>query len=186
MLAGGGACYDNRGMGHTVLLLVGDDYEDLELHYPRLRLREAGHEPVVAGAAAGAKYRGKHGYPGVSDCTIAGLEAAAFAGIVVPGGWMPDKLRRDAGVLDLVRAFDRAQKLVASICHGGWICISAGIVRGRNYTGSAGIKDDLVNAGAVFRDAAVVVDGHHVSSRKPEDLPEFMTAVLAVLDRQGR
>jgi putative intracellular protease/amidase len=77
MLAGGGACYDNRDMGHTVLLLVGDDYEDLELHYPRLRLREAGHEPVVAGAAAGAEYRGKHGYPGVSDQAIAGLEAAA-------------------------------------------------------------------------------------------------------------
>ncbi len=170
-------------MAQSVLLLVGDDYEDLELHYPRLRLREAGHVPVVIGALAKTKYRGKHGYPGVSDRAIDAVDANAFAGIVVPGGWMPDKLRRDPRVLDLVRAFDRANKLVASICHGGWICISAGIVRGKHYTGSLGIKDDLVNGGALFRDEAVVVDGHHVSSRHPDDLPQFMAAVLAVLAR---
>jgi protease I len=94
---------------------------------------------------------------------------------------MPDKLRRNNRVLDLVRTFDRERRLVASICHGGWICISAGVVRGRAYTGSLGIKDDLVNAGAVFHDEPVVVDGHHVSSRKPDDLPEFLGAVLGVL-----
>lgn len=171
-------------MSHSVLLLVGDDYEDLELHYPRLRLREAGYWPVVAGTAAGATYRGKHGYPCKSDRALHDLDAAAFDGIVVPGGWMPDKLRRDGKVLELVRSIDRAGRLVASICHGGWICISAGVVRGRDYTGSAGIKDDLVNAGARFHDAAVVVDGHHVSSRKPEDLPEFLAAVLQVLGKQ--
>jgi protease I len=118
-------------MGDPVLLFVGDDYEDLELHYPRLRLLEAGFTPLVAGAAAQAGYRGKHGYPARSDIALADVDAANFAGVVVPGGWMPDKLRRDPEVLDLVRAFDRAHKLVASICHGGWICISAGIVRGR-------------------------------------------------------
>ena len=173
-------------MSQSVLLFVGDEYEDLELHYPRLRLREAGYAPVVAGAAAGATYRGKHGYPCVSDRALHDIDAAAFTGLVIPGGWMPDKLRRDVRVLDLVRAFDRAGQLVASICHGGWVCISAGIVRGRAYTGSLGIRDDLVNAGALFRDAAVVVDAHHVSSRKPDDLPEFMTAVLEVLGRQSR
>jgi protease I len=172
-------------MDDAVLLLVGDDYEDLELHYPRLRLREAGYRPVVAGAVAGGTYRSKHGYPAACDLAIAAGDAAAFAGIVVPGGWMPDKLRRDPQVLELVRGFERQQKLIASICHGGWICISAGVVRGRAYTGSLGIKDDLVNAGAVFRDAPVVVDGHHVSSRKPDDLPEFMAAALAVLGRGG-
>ena len=170
--------------GDSVLLLVGDAYEDLELHYPRLRLREAGFWPVVAGVAAGATYRGKHGYPGVSDRALVDIDAAAFAGIVIPGGWMPDKLRRNTHVLELVRTFDREGRLVASICHGGWICISAGVVRGRSYTGSPGIKDDLVNAGAVFRDEPVVVDGHHVSSRKPEDLPEFMTAVLGALGKR--
>ncbi|MBL8730192.1 MAG: type 1 glutamine amidotransferase [Planctomycetes bacterium] len=171
-------------MTHSVLLLVGDDYEDLELHYPRLRLLEAGCHPVVAGAAAGATYRGKHGYPCQSDRSFADIDPAAFAGIVVPGGWMPDKLRRDLRVLDLVRAFDRSSKLVASICHGGWICISAGVVKGRDYTGSRGIKDDLVNAGARFHDEPVVVDGHHVSSRTPVDLPPFLHACLAVLASQ--
>jgi protease I len=168
-------------MTTSVLLLVGDDYEDLELHYPRLRLAEAGHRPVVAGQRAGADYRGKHSYPARSDVAIADCAANAFAGLVVPGGWMPDKLRRDPALLALVRAFDGQQKPIASICHGGWICISAGVVRGRRYTGSAGIKDDLVNAGAKFEDAAVVVDGHHVSSRKPDDLPPFMAALLAQL-----
>lgn len=172
-------------MTHSVLLLVGHDYEDLELHYPRLRLLEAGLHPVVAGPAAGATYRGKHGYPCVSDRSFADIDAAAFAGIIVPGGWMPDKLRRDLRVLDLVRTFDKNGQLVASICHGGWICISAGIVRGHDYTGSPGIKDDLINAGARFHDDAVVVDGHHVSSRNPDDLPPFLAACLGVLLAKG-
>jgi len=180
-MATGGGAGDNGPMGKSILLLAGAEYEDLELHYPRLRLREAGHYPVVAGAAAGATYAGKHGYPCTTDRALLGLDPEAFAGIVIPGGWMPDKLRRDPQVLELVRAFDRAGRLVASICHGGQVCISAGIVRGRNYTGSMGIRDDLVNAGAIFRDAPVVVDGHHVSSRKPEDLPEFCAALLQVL-----
>lgn len=169
------------GMGDPVLLFVGDDYEDLELHYPRLRLLEAGYTPLVAGAAAQTGYRGKHGYPAKSDIAFADVDAANFAGVVVPGGWMPDKLRREARVLDLVRAFDRQKMLVASICHGPWICISAGVVKGRRYTGSAGIKDDLVNAGAQFVDAPAVVDGHHVSSRRPDDLPQFLHALLEVL-----
>ena len=102
--------------------------------------------------------------------------------MIVPGGWMPDKLRRDPSVLQFVRDCEAAGKLVASICHGGWICISAGVVRGKRYTGSLGIRDDLINAGALFEDAAVTVDGHHVSSRKPDDLPQFLTACLAVLE----
>lgn len=168
-------------MTKSVLLLAGDDYEDLELQYPLLRLREAGMWPVVAGQAAGHKHLGKHGYPVVTDRAFSDIEAEAFAGVIVPGGWMPDKLRRDDAVLGLVRAFERDQKLIASICHGGWICISAGVVRGRNYTGSRGIKDDLQNAGALWHDEPVVVDKHHVSSRKPDDLPQFMAAVLRVL-----
>lgn len=168
-------------MTRSVLLLVGHDYEDLELHYPRLRLQEAGYHAVVAGQQAGATYRGKHGYPCQSDRAFADVVADDLDGIVVPGGWMPDKLRRDLRVLELVRSFDRRGKLVASICHGGWICISAGVVKGRDYTGSPGIKDDLVNAGARFHDEAVVVDGHHVSSRNPNDLPQFLKACLEVL-----
>jgi len=176
-------------MAKTVLLLVGDDYEDLELHYPRLRLLEAGVHAVVAGATAGARYRGKHGYPAVADCAFAdasaAVSAADLAGIVLPGGWMPDKLRRDPVVLELIRRVDAAAGVVASICHGPWLAISAGVVRGRRYTGSPGIRDDLRNAGAEFLDAEVVVDGHHVSSRRPEDLPAFCRALLAGLELGG-
>ncbi len=104
-----------------------------------------------------------------------------FDAVVIPGGFMPDKLRRDPKVLSLVREFAGASKLVAAICHGGWIAISAGVYRGVRVTGSPGIKDDLVNAGAIWEDAAVVVDRHFVSSRKPDDLPDFCRAILQFL-----
>lgn len=172
-------------MTKSVLILGGEDYEDLELQYPLLRLREAGHSPVVAAHAAGATFRGKHGYPCVAEAAFDDVDPDAFAGVIVPRGWMPDKLRRDEQVLALVRRFDETQKLVASICHGGWICISAGIVKGRKYTGSRGIRDDLVNAGAVWCDEPVVVDRNHVSSRKPADLPPFMAAILELLLETG-
>ena len=167
--------------GRRILTFVGDIYEDLELWYPKLRLIEAGAEVVVAGEKAGHKYEGKNGYPCVSDAPIAEMKSADFAGVVVPGGFMPDKLRRDPKVLSLVREFAAAGKLVAAICHGGWIPISAGVYRGVRVTGSPGIKDDLVNAGAIWEDSPVVIDRHFVSSRKPDDLPAFCRGVLQVL-----
>ncbi len=161
------------------LTFVDDIYEDLELWYPRLRLIEAGAHVTVAGPAAETVYRGKHGYPCRSDAAIRDMDAADFQGVILPGGFMPDKLRRDPQVLSLVRQFAESRKLVAAICHGGWIAISAGVYRGVHTTGSPGIKDDLVNAGAVWEDAAVVVDRHFISSRKPDDLPDFLRAILA-------
>lgn len=136
---------------------------------------------TVAGPAGDTMYRGKHGYPTVSDAAIRDMEAADFHGLIVPGGWMPDKLRRDPKVLQLVRDFDEAGKLIAAICHGGWIPISAGVYEGVRVTGSPGIKDDLVNAGAIWEDSPVVIDRHFVSSRKPDDLPKFCRGVLQVL-----
>lgn len=168
-----------------ILMLVGDDYEDLELWYPKLRLIEAGAHVVIAGQVEGHKYSGKHGYPCVADAAIDLMEAADFHGIVVPGGWMPDKLRRFPKVLNLVREFAAGNKLVAAICHGGWIPISAGVYKGVRVTGSPGIKDDLINGGAIWEDAALVVDRHFVSSRKPDDLPEFCKGILQVLEKQG-
>jgi protease I len=171
--------------GRRILILVGEDYEDLELWYPKLRLIEAGAEVVVAGPEANRTYAGKHSYPCTSDAAIAETHATEFAGLVVPGGFMPDKLRRDPQVLTLVRDFDRAGKLIAAVCHGGWIPISAGVYRGVRVTGSPGIKDDLVNAGALWEDNAVVVDRHFVSSRKPADLPDFCRGVLKVLEQRS-
>lgn len=167
--------------GKRILIFVGDIYEDLELWYPKLRLIEAGAEVEVAGPEAGVVYAGKNGYPCRSDIAIADAQPDAYDGLVVPGGFMPDKLRRDPQVLEIVRAFDKAKKLVAAVCHGGWIPISAGVYDGVKVTGSPGIKDDLVNAGAHWEDAPVVIDGHHVSSRRPDDLPDFCRGILQVL-----
>jgi protease I len=164
-----------------VLMFVDDIYEDLELWYPKLRLAEAGAHVTVAGPKAETVYAGKHGYPCRSDTAIALMEAEDFHSLVIPGGFMPDKLRRDDKVKQLVREFHKSEKLVAAICHGGWIPISAGVYKGVRVTGSAGIKDDLVNAGAIWQDAAVVVDRHFVSSRKPDDLPEFCRAIIEVM-----
>ena len=172
--------------GRSCLIFVGDIYEDLELWYPKLRLEEAGAHVTIAGPAAEFAYTGKNGYPCRSDAAIANMAAADFDALIVPGGFMPDKLRRDTRVLQLVRDFGEQQKLVAAICHGGWIPISAGVYRGVRVTGSLGIKDDLVNAGAIWEDAPVVVDGAFISSRKPDDLPEFCRAVVAWLSAAGR
>ena len=166
--------------GKRYLFFVGDIYEDLELWYPKLRLIEAGADVIIAGPESGVNYQGKNGYPCVSDAAIANVNANDFDGLVVPGGFMPDKLRRDSKVLQLVRDFDKEGKLIAAICHGGWIPISAGVYDGVEVTGSLGIKDDLVNAGAIWKDAAVVVDRHFVSSRKPDDLPDFCKGILSV------
>ena len=167
----------------TVLLLAGPEYEDLELWYPKLRLEEAGFVARIAGLGE-REYRGKHGYPCRVDGSVADFLARDLVGIVVPGGWAPDKLRRNQAVLALVRELDQQGKLVASICHGPWVLISAGIVRGRRMTSSVGIRDDLTNAGAVWVDEPAVVDGNLVSGRVPKDLPAFGKAMLEVLAKQ--
>lgn len=169
-------CVKNKNF----LMFVGDIYEDLELWYPKLRLIEAGAEVVLAGPEAGVIYDGKNGYPCKSDAAIQDMNSTDFDGVICPGGFMPDKLRRDPKVLSLVKECSEAGKLVAAICHGGWIPISANVYTGVRVTGSPGIKDDLVNAGAIWEDAAVVVDRHFVSSRKPDDLPDFCRGILSV------
>jgi len=172
---------DKPLQGKRLLMFVDDVYEDLELWYPKLRMLEAGAEVTVAGPESDRKYAGKHGYPCVSDAAIADMEEADFDGLIIPGGFAPDKLRRDPKVKELTRRFAEAQKLVAVICHGGWIPISADVYRSVKVTGSPGIMDDLVNAGAIWEDAPVVVDRHFVSSRKPDDLPDFCEAIIAIL-----
>ena len=170
----------------SVLIFIEDHYEDMELMYPKYRLEEAGYRVVIAGPKGNHTYLGKHGYPCVSDAAIADMEESGFAGVICPGGWAPDKLRRIQKLKELLAEFDRSTKLVAAICHGGWMPISAGIYGGVRVTGSPGIKDDLENAGAMFEDAAVVVDRHFVSSRKPDDLPAFMAACLKVLAKAAK
>lgn len=166
-----------------IAILVGPEYEDLEVWYPKLRLEEAGYTTPLVGMGD-AKYAGKWGYPATVDQSVADIDPATLVGVLAPGGWAPDKLRRDARVLDLVRAVHTAGGLVATICHGPWILISAGIVRGRTLTSTVGIRDDVVNAGATWVDQPAVIDGNIVSARVPGDLPAFGVAMLEVLTRK--
>jgi protease I len=166
----------------TILVVVGPEYEDLEVWYPKLRLEEAGYVVKLAGIGE-REYRGKHGYPCPVDGSVADFRALDLIGLVVPGGWAPDKLRRDPEVLQRVREVHEAGRMIATICHGPWVLISAGIVRGRRMTSTVGIRDDLVNAGARWIDEPAVVDGNIVSARVPKDLPAFGRAMLDVLGR---
>jgi protease I len=163
-----------------VLVLVEQDYEDLELWYPKIRLREEGMEVVVAGPEK-KTYSGKHGYPCRADRSLDEVRAEDFDALLIPGGWAPDRLRRSNVVLDLVREFDRARKPIAMICHAPWVPISARILKGRRATSVSAIRDDLENAGAAFVDQSVVVDGNLISSRTPADLPDFCKALIAAL-----
>lgn len=163
-----------------ILMFVDDVYEDLELWYPWLRLEEAGADVVVAGPEI-RTYSGKHGYPATANARLETVEEGSFDGLVIPGGFAPDKLRRDPRVLEITRNIHEAGKFVAYICHAGWIPISARIVEGKTVTSTPGIKDDLENAGARWVDRPVVVDGNHITARRPPDLPEFLKEILAFL-----
>ncbi len=167
--------------GKRILMFVEDLYEDLELWYPKIRLTEAGAEVAVAAPQKGKVYRGKNGYPFKADTTIAEVQSKDFDGLVLSGGFAPDKLRRDSKVKEITREMHEAGKLIAHICHGGWIAISAGIMKGYTCTSTPGIRDDLTNAGATWVDQPVVVDRNMVSSRRPDDLPQFCRAIIEKL-----
>ncbi|MBN1769551.1 MAG: type 1 glutamine amidotransferase [Prolixibacteraceae bacterium] len=153
-------------------------FEDLELWYPVIRLREAGAEVVLAGEKAGSQYTGKNGVPATADIGYDELDVNEYDGLIIPGGYAPDKMRRYPKVLDFVKQMDKAGKPIGIICHAGWVTISANILKGRKVTSVGAIKDDMVNAGANWVDKPVVVDKNLVSSRTPVDLPEYMKAYL--------
>ncbi|MCM3112267.1 type 1 glutamine amidotransferase domain-containing protein [Lederbergia lenta] len=165
-----------RLQNKKVIALVEDEFEDLELWYPILRLREEGAEVHLVGIEAKKKYIGKYGVPAESDYSFSDIQAEDYDAILVPGGWAPDKLRRYEEVLDFIRIMDEAKKPIGQICHAGWVLISAKILDGKKVTSTPGIKDDMTNAGAEWSDEAVVVDGHLISSRRPPDLPPYVKA----------
>jgi len=169
--------------GKHVLIFAGPLYEDLELWYPKIRLEEEGARTTVAGIGE-KTYAGKRGYPVTVDTNVDQVDAARFDGLVIPGGFAPDQLRRFDRVLQLTREIYQAGKPVAFICHAGWVPISARILKGKRATSVRAIRDDMENAGALWEDSAVVVDGNLISSRTPADLPQFCKALIAAL-RQG-
>ena len=166
--------------GKKVLFFAAPLYEDLELWYPKIRLEEEGAQCVVAGLGE-PTYQGKRGYPVTPGATVDQVSAGDFDGLVIPGGYAPDILRRHRKVLELTREIFEAGKPVAYICHAGWVPISAGIVRGRRGTSVGAIKDDLVNAGMIWEDSPVVVDGNMITSRTPADLGPFCRAIIGAL-----
>ena len=168
-------------MVKKIAILATDGYEDLELHYPRIRLNEAGYETELISLHR-REIKGKHGYPIKPDKLIREVNPDDYDGVIIPGGTKnPDYLRRDKDVLNFVVRINETKKLIGSICHAGWVLISAKIVKDRRATSYFAIKDDMINAGAKFEDSAVVIDNNLITSRTPDDLPEFMKAVLTFL-----
>jgi protease I len=167
--------------GKRVAVLAEDHYENLELWYPVLRLREAGAEVTIVGPRAGDSYKSKEGYPAKADLSMDDARPADFDAVIVPGGYAPDRMRRHQPMLRLVRETFQAGKVVASICHAAWVPISAGIVKGKTMTCVSAVKDDVINAGANYVDKEVVVDGNLISSRTPPDLPAFCREIIRAL-----
>lgn len=166
---------------HRVAVLVDRQFEDLEFWVPVMRLREEGAEVVVAGREPDATYHGKHGLTATTHVAARNVNADDLDAVVVPGGWAPDKLRRDEGVISLVQEMDAQNKIVGLICHAGLVGISADIVDGSRATGSTGIKDDLINAGAEWVDEAAFRDGNLVWGRVVEDIPDFCRTLVNAL-----
>jgi len=170
-----------RLQGKTIAYFVAQEVEDLEFWVPVMRLREEGARVIVIGLDT-KTVRGKHGLEMTPDISIAEAPAAAsFDGLVIPGGWAPDKLRRNQAILQLVCDMYVAGKIIATICHGGWVPISAVIMHGHKATGSKGIKDDITNAGGIWVDEPAFREGNLVWGRVVEDIPAFCHELVAAL-----
>ena len=170
-------------MAKDKILILTDDYaEDLELLYPYYRMIEAGYDVVMASDAGGRGLKGKNGVPYKSDVSWDDISGSEFVGLLIPGGWAPDKLRRNDKVKAIVREMNEDGKPIGIICHAGWVTISAGIMKGRTATSTPAIRDDMENAGCKWINEEVVVDGNLISSRAPMDLPAYMKAFIQVLE----
>lgn len=165
-----------------LLILVADQYEDLELQYPKYRLIEAGYKIIIAGEKAEV-YKGKNSYPCKADKTLSEINVNEYLGLIIPGGYAPDKLRKIPKALEIVQQFNEQKKLIAFICHAGWLPISAKVIKGIRCTSYISIKDDMINAGAIWVDEPVVMDQHFISSRFPDDLPRFCPAIIDYLNK---
>jgi len=172
-----------RLKGKKVVLLAENLYQDLELWVPYYRLKEEGAEITVVGSGSSRTYSGKYGYPIDVDKEAKEIDMDKYHGVVIPGGYAPDMMRRYPEMVRIVREADQKRKVIAAICHAGWMLVSAGILKGRKVTGFFAIKDDLVNAGATYVDEEVVRDGNLITSRKPDDLPAFCREMIEALSK---
>ncbi|MBI4042996.1 MAG: type 1 glutamine amidotransferase [Deltaproteobacteria bacterium] len=166
--------------GKRIILLAAQSYQDMELWYPYYRMKEAGHAVEIASHQK-EKCVGKFGYPAEADLSFEECSASLADAVIIPGGWAPDYIRRHKPAVDFVRQMFEKGKVVAAICHAGSVLVSAGILKGKKVTGYLAIRDDLINAGAQYHDAEVIVDGKLITSRQPEDLPPFCKEILKAL-----
>ena len=166
-----------------IAILVADLYDDNELYYPYYRLQEAGFEVHLIGAIKGQAYKSKHGMLATSDFAAKEVNPKDYAGLLIPGGFSPDYMRRSSEIVAFAKTFADAKKPIAAICHGPWLLASVCDLKGRNVTSYYSIKDDLIHAGAIYRDEAVVVDGNYVTSRTPKDLPVFLPAFIQLIQK---
>lgn len=171
---------------HKVIALVDHEFDDLELSYPVIRLREEGAQVDLVGPKAGETYIGKDGIPFESDYAYGDVNPEEYDAVIIPGGWAPDKIRRSEDVINIVRHMDDNEKTIGQICHAGWVTISADILKGKTVTSTPGIKHDMMNAGATWVNEAVVTDGHLVSSRRPPDLPAYLPELIKVMEEYKR
>ena len=167
--------------GKRIAILAEDNYQELELWYPLLRMREAGAEVVVIGMPGVDQYHSKLGYPVTVDAKADDVSAEDFDALIVPGGYAPDRMRRHQAMIDLVRGVYERGGIIAAICHAAWVLISAGIMKGKRATCVPAIKDDVINAGAIYVDEEVVQDGNLITSRVPSDLPAFCRTIITAL-----
>ncbi|MEW6170160.1 MAG: type 1 glutamine amidotransferase domain-containing protein [Candidatus Omnitrophota bacterium] len=168
-------------MSKKIALLIEDNYQVLEVWYPYLRLREEGIKVVLVGTGK-KHYKSKEGYPAEEDISITKIKANDFDGVIIPGGYAPDILRRYPKINNFVKNIFAQKKLVAAICHGGWVLVSAGVLKNRRATSFFAIKDDLINAGAEYLDKEAVVDKNLITSRNPYDLPAFCREIIKFLN----
>ncbi len=164
--------------GKRAAILVEQMYQEMEVWYPIYRLREAGCKVTIVGPEAGQSYASKLGYPVKSDKAAGDVSADDFDLLVIPGGYAPDHMRRCEAMIRLTSAMAEQGKVIAAICHGPWVLCSAQALKGRKATCFFAIKDDVINAGGKYQDAEVVRDGNLITSRKPDDLPAFLHAII--------
>ncbi len=168
--------------GKKVAVLVENIYQELEFWYPYYRLREEKAEVVAVGPKLEI-YTGKYGMPVKPERSIYDVSANDFDAVVIPGGYAPDLMRRTPEMVEFVRKMHTQGKIVAAICHAGWMLVSADIIDGKKVTSFYSIGDDLVNAGAEWLDQEVVIDKNIITSRNPNDLPAFCRAIIAALSK---
>ncbi|MBT3412759.1 MAG: type 1 glutamine amidotransferase [Candidatus Jacksonbacteria bacterium] len=169
-------------LGKRIAILIENLYQDMEAYYPYYRLKEAGATVFFVGPEKGVAYKSKHGYEAESELSITEVSSEEYDAVIIPGGFAPDYMRRNKEMVAFVKDMAQKEKVVAAICHAGWMLVSADVIRAKRVTAFYAIKDDMKNAGGDWEYAPVVRDGNIITSRTPDDLPMFLKTIIDALN----